>query len=259
MNRLMTPIVVLLISQLIPCEARAEDDTDLQKEDVNLRFGAKGTVTGLLWSQPDNAPPFSDAFWADNQFYYGGGIGLFVEANAFEYLGLEIDLLFEVNSLTFNYTINNFEYDYYTNFDQLRIPILVKGVLPLGASVEMSLGIGPEFVVGLNAGVETDRRNNLVLPGLNQQADDLLAAMYDADTQGGTFFDINLGIAIKAWKLVFPIDLRAAFNLSQPADFDERVTLGIDAARGTATGTVKAIESMHFAVLVGIAYLLPIE
>lgn len=252
MNRLMSKIVLILLSQLIVHQARAEEDFD-------LRFGAKGTVTGLLWTAPDNSPQLSDAFWADDQFYWGGGGGVFIEGNAFKYLGLEIDLLFEANSLTFNYTLNNFEYDYYTQFDQLRIPILIKGVLPLGESVEMSLGIGPEFVFGLSAGVETDRRTNLVLPAANQQADALIEGMYDAETEDGTFFDVNLGIAIKVWKLVIPIDLRAGFNLSQPADYDERVTRAFDAAIGTGTGSVKAIESMHFAVLVGVGYLLPIE
>jgi hypothetical protein len=247
-NRLITIVVVISISQIIAHEARAEEDFD-------LRFGAKGTFTGLLWNRPDNAPPYSnrDAFWADNQFYYGGGGGLFVEGNAFKYLGLEIDLLFEFNSLTFNFTYNNFEYDYYTDFDQLRIPILIKGVLPLGKSVEMSLGIGPEFVVGLDADVETDRRTNFT-PARNQWMDQWLANSYFADKESGTFFDLDLGIAIKTWKLIIPINLRAAFNLDQSPDFDERVTL----LSRTGPGTVKAIESMHFAVLIGVGYLLPL-
>jgi len=243
----------MLISQLVASKARAD-------EDFNLRFGAKGTITGLLWSAPDNLPPIAtiEAFWGDDQFYYGGGGGIFIEGNAFKYLGLEMNLLFEFNSLTYNYTINDFEYDYYTRFDQLRIPILIKGVLPLGESVEMSLGIGPEFVVGLDAEVETDRRNDLLMPTLNQQADDILATMYDAETEGGTFFDIDLGIAVKVWKLVIPIDLRAAFNLSQPSDYEERVAIEFDPVRSTGTGTVKAIESMHFAALIGVGYLLPL-
>ena len=248
MNRFTAVIAVIVVSQLAAGEARAE-------EDVNLRFGAKGTVTGLLWSQPDNTPPLSDGFWGDDQFYYGGGGGLFVEGNAFKYLALEMDLLFEFNSLTFNYTINNIEFDYYTQFDQFRIPIIVKGVLPLGESAEMSLGVGPEFVVGLDSGVEIDRQTDFGNPVANQATDDFLANRYFTETVGGTFFDVDLGITIKVWKLVIPINLRVAINLSQPSDFEERV---VNFIPPLGPGTVKAIESMRFAALIGVGYLLPL-
>jgi len=243
------PIVLVLM--LITQTARAEDSI------IDFRLGVKGVFTGLLWSAPDNKPVFLDdasQFWGDDQFYIGGGVGPFFEINLLRYLGLELDLLYEANSLTFNQTYNfgNFEleYDYDTEFQQMRLPILIKGVLPLADVAELSLGIGPEFVFGLDAEVEIDRRTDL--GAANNLADQTLADTYDAEKTGGVFFDIDLGVAIKVWKLIIPIDLRVGINLDQPADYEERVDL--DVATNQVQGTVKAIESYNFAALIGIGY-----
>ncbi len=224
----------------------------------NLRFGAKGAVTGSLWSAPEEKPlgyGDLDGFWGDEQIFVGGGGGLFVEANFFKYLGLELDLLFESNAFTFNYTINNLEYDYNTSFTQVRVPLLVKGVLPLGDLVEMSLGLGPEFVVGTSADVEVDYVTdvNLIPP---QLASDI-AASYRAEKASGTFFDFDFGLTFKVWRLVIPFSLRAGVNLDQPPEYSNRVTLEYPAPLLTQIrGTVKAVESYNFAVLLGVGYLL---
>jgi len=224
----------------------------------NLRLGAKGGVTGNLWSAPEEKPPGLgdlDGFWGDDQFFVGGGGGLFVEANFFRFLGLELDLLFESNAFTFNYTINSFEYDYNTSFTQFRVPLLVKCVLPLGEVAEMSLGLGPEFVVGLGADAEVDFVTD-VSNAPPQLVSDFTSS-YQAEKAGGTFFDLDFGLTFKVWRLVIPFDIRAGINLNQPPEYDERVTLEYAPSLLTqARATVKAIESYNFAVLLGIGYLL---
>ena len=69
-----------------------------------------------------------------------------------EHLGLEIDLIFEHNSMWYDIeysdasgrVIGNLRYK--LKFGDVRIPILIKGVLDTG-STRISLGIGPEFVI----------------------------------------------------------------------------------------------------------------
>jgi outer membrane protein with beta-barrel domain len=217
----------------------------------DLRVGAKGAFNGIMWSEPDDAPLGSDPLWGDAQFFIGGGGGIFIEANFFGYLGLEIDVLYESNSLKFNETINSFEYDYYTKFKQVRIPIMVKGILPLGG-VELFLGLGPEFVIGTGSSVTIDYRTQIT-DAQKQQVDAILKPLYQTADTNGTFLDTELGINIKVWKLVIPISLRVGINLSQSSDYDGRVDLTM--AGATVTGArVKAIESFHFALMAGVGY-----
>ncbi len=240
MRRLAIMFVVLLMSQT----ARAEFSWD-------LRVGVKGALTCNLWSDPDDKLPGSEPIWGDSQFFVGGGGGAFVEVSLLGYLGFEADLLFEANSLKYNETISGFEYDYYTRFKQIRIPLIVKGILPLG-NVELSLGLGPEFVIGVGAGVDIDYRTKLT-DAQKQQADALLKPLYQADKTSGTFLDTELGISIKIWKLIIPINLRVGFNLSQSEKYDDRVDVTTSGA--TVTGAkVHAIETYNFALFAGVGY-----
>jgi hypothetical protein len=241
----MKMLIIILSLVLLGDVARADLVWD-------LRVGAKGTLTGNLWSEPDEALPGSEPLWGDAQFFVGGGGGLFVEVNFLGYVGLEVEFLYEANAFKFNETLNGFEYDYYTRFKQLRIPLLVKGTLPLG-NVELSLGIGPEFVVGVGAGVDIDYRTKLT-PTQKEQADALLGPLYQAEQANGTFLDAELGISIKVWKLVIPISLRVGFNLSQSENYDDRVDLTLVGFTPTEA-KVKAIESYHFALVAGVGYL----
>ena len=240
MNRL----AMLVALMLLPCAARA----DFLWE---LRVGVKGALTGNLYYEPDNAPAGSELFWGDTQFYIGGGGGLFVEVNFIKFVGLEVDFLYEANSLTFKEDISGFEYDYNTRFKQIRLPVLIKGTLPLGV-VELSLGLGPEFVIGLDAGVDFEYHTRLTA-AQKQEFDAILGALYDAEKSNGTFFDVDLGLNIKVWKLVIPISLRVGINLDQPADYDGRVTLNFDGSE-FKNARVKAIESYHFVIMAGVGY-----
>lgn len=216
-----------------------------------LRVGAKGSFTGNLFYEPENALPNSEILWGDTQFYIGGGGGLFVELNLIKFVGLEVDVLYEANSLTFKEDYGGFEYDYNTRYQQIRIPVLVKGVLPMGIA-ELSLGVGPEFVVGLDASVDFDYHTSMT-PAQKQAADQTLNALYDAQKASDTFLDVDFGINLKVWKLFIPISLRVGFNLTQPADYQDRVDLTI-VGTSITNAKVKAIESYHFTLMAGVGY-----
>lgn len=223
---------------------------------IDFRLGAKGVLTGNLWSQPEKLPfdPLISMYWGDNQFGMGGGGGAFFETNILGFLALELDLIYEINSLSFNQTINGFEYDYTTQFGQVRLPLLVKGVLPLGPILELSLGIGPEFVFGTSAETKVDF---LTVPSnamLVQQAN-ILQTSYQAQSTDGTFFTLDLGLSIKIFRLFFPIDLRLGINLDQPSSYQQRVAKSYNENNVYGVNTVKAIESYHFALLAGVGYI----
>lgn len=199
----------------------------------DLRVGAKGSVNGVAWGAPDNAPAGSASHWGDNQFLMGGGGGLFGDFRLFKFLGLELDLLFESNKLTFNYSISGFSYDYDTKFMQFRAPILAKLCLPLGP-LDMTLGFGPEFVKGMNASVTT--------------SDALVQPLYAATPGSDTFVDFDWGLNIRLGNLVIPVGLRFRLNVTQPSAYAERVTFV-----GTQ-GTVDAIESYSFGLNLGLGW-----
>ena len=236
--------IVLLFVVLAPSFAWADFVWD-------MRVGAKGAFTGNLYSEPEAAPLGSDAYWGDTQFYIGGGGGIFIEVNFLGYVGIEVDVLYEANSLTYGIEISGFEYDYITSFEQIRIPILIKGTLPLGL-VELSLGIGPELVFGQSAAVEFEYHTQ-ISDAQRQQIDQQLRNIYGAESTDGTFFDIDLGFNFKVWKLVIPLSLRVGINLDQPPDYYDRVTLDLE-GNVVHGAKVKAIESIQFALTLGIGY-----
>jgi len=211
-----------------------------------LRAGAKGCFTGNLYYEPENALPNSEPFWGDTQFYIGGGGGLFVELNLLKFIGLEVDVLYEANALTFKEDISGFEYDYNTRYRQVRIPLLVKGVLPMG-NAELSLGVGPEFVVGLDASVDFDY-HTVATPEIKAA----LKEYYKAEKASDTFLDLDLGVNIKVWKLFIPVSLRVGFNLTEPSDYEDRVEL--TNVGGNWHAKVRAIESYHFTLMAGVGY-----
>jgi len=205
----------------------------------DLRVGAKGGVNGVAWGAPDNAPLGSAAHWGDNQFLMGGGGGLFGDLRLFKFLGLELDLLFESNKLTFNYSVGAFSYDYDTKFLQFRAPIIAKLCLPLGP-LEMTLGFGPEFVKGMNADVTTSQA--------------AVQPFYGANPGSDTFLDFDWALNFRIGNLFIPVGLRFRLNVSQPSEYAERVALVPTATPGVNSGTVDAIESYSFGLNVGLGW-----
>ena len=241
LNRSMVLLAVLLVTSQA---ARA----DFLWE---LRVGAKGSFTGNLFYEPENALPGTEIIWGDTQFYIGGGGGLFVELNLLKFVGLEVDILYEANALTFKEDYGGFEYDYNTRYKQIRIPVLVKGVLPMGTA-ELSLGVGPEFVIGMGASVDFNYHTAMT-SAQKQAADQALNALYDAEQASDTFLDVDFGVNVKVWKLFIPISLRVGFNLTQSSDYEDRVDLTI-VGNSITNAKVKAIESYHFTLMAGVGY-----
>jgi hypothetical protein len=204
----------------------------------DLRVGAKGSVNGVAWAAPDNSPPGSAALWGDNQFLMGGGGGLFGDLRLFKLLGLELDLLFESNKLTFNYSVGALSYDYDTKFLQFRAPILAKLCLPLGP-LEMTFGFGPEFVKGMNADVTV--------------SDAVAQPFYAAEPGSDTFLNFDWALNVRLGKLFIPIGLRFRLNVTQPSEYADRVTVEPTAA-GLPKGTVDAIESYSFGLNLGLGW-----
>ncbi len=221
----MRRLLVMLFVLALPLTARADLLWD-------LRVGAKAAVTGNLWAAPDGAPRLTggDAGWQNHLMYVGGGGGLLLELHVLKFLGLELDVLYEKNA--FKESINGGLATIYTRYDQVRLPVLVKGVLPLGF-LELSLGVGPEFTFGTKAWLDTTN----------------VGAKLDAASVNDTFVDVDLGVTFTVWRLAIPISLRTAFNVTQPKEYLDRFE------SVSATGvTVKASETYQFALLAGVAY-----
>jgi hypothetical protein len=246
MRRTVAVVSLLAALSLAPSLAHADLLWD-------VRAGLKGAFTGNLYSEPESTPLGSGLPWDNDQAFIGGGGGLFVELTLLTFLGLEIDLLFEQNAFMERMEWNGgvVEYEIHTNMSQLRVPILVKGRLPLGL-VTFTLGVGPELVVGRDAEVSIEALSSPV-GTVSDESRRQIEGFYSAKPAGGTFVDVDLGLELSVWKIVIPLALRVGFNMDQPADYDERVTLD-QVGNQVNHAELSAIESMHFSLMAGVGY-----
>jgi len=185
---------------------------------VNLAVGAKGMVGGNLWTQPENIPP-SEIGFTDARGGYGGGGGVFAEVRVIKYIALEVDLLWERNNIWENQSWHvgpfTFQTTTHARATTMRIPILVKGILPLGG-VRLGLGLGPEFVVPLSTSADVDYKQANMVQDPN---------LFHVTADWATMLTVDLDITICLWKgLHLPIDLRASYNLTQSKDWNDRVS-----------------------------------
>jgi len=230
-------------------EESAEDDAERPFFGVSL--GGKGTVGGNLWTAPEHSPSYALIF-DGTAGGWGGGGGLYTELRVlWGYLGLEVDVLFERNSSWHNVTWNNvLGVDWVLKWTSLRVPILVKGIIPT-SPVRISLGMGPEIVAGL--GAETDlivTKGEDLVPATDI---DGLRQAFITEAQTDTYFTLDLGFAAEVWQLAVTFDIRAGFNLTQPSDHDDRITytmVGNDLERLE----IIASNSMDFRALLGVAW-----
>jgi hypothetical protein len=75
---------------------------------------------------------------------------------------------------------------------------------------------------------------------------------FTASKQTDTYICFGLGLAIKVWKLAITIDMRYAYNLTQPSEYDDRVKY----SGSTTEPDVETIasNSMDLRILLGVAY-----
>ena len=160
---------------------------------LSLRIGAKGGVTGNLYVEPDEIPHYSGLPWDNTQFYVGGSGGIFFEANFIKFISLRTEILYEKNCFKEKMTVNNYyEYNHYINFTQLRIPVLLKAVLPTGL-VELSFGTGPVFTVGLDSNTSYESINFTV----TEQNKKTWKSSYKTKSVNDIYWATNIGIEFK--------------------------------------------------------------
>ncbi len=251
-----TATLLLVMLFLITAGAGAGENAANPQEGGNdtpffgVSLGVKGAFGGNFVTNPDNAP-IGAIIYDDGAGGIGGGGGLYTEFRILKgHLGLEFDLIFEKNKNWSSITFSNVvETDWIFTFNAVRMPLLLEGSVE-SESVRGSLGIGPEFVVG--TGASTDIQ---VTEGSQYVDENELQASrnrFTASKQTDTYICFGLGLAIKVWKLAVTIDMRYAYNLTQPSEYDDRVKY----SGSTTDPDVETIasNSMDLRILLGVAY-----
>jgi hypothetical protein len=167
------------------------------------------------------------------------GGGVFVEGRFFQFVALEMDLIYEWDAI---WETQDFGGLLKTKTKaithNLRIPLLVKGVLPLPL-VRLSLGIGPEFVVPVGSTAETSAA---------------LKTQFKVKTKTSTMLAMDLGVVVNPFAgLLIPLDIRASYNLTQPKSYKDRVEIKTSGA-AVESITILYQNTWDFRLLLGVGY-----
>jgi len=226
-----------------------------------LTVGAKGGAGGNMWTESKNVPVAMSNF-APFDGMAGGwsaGGGIFAEFRAvWGYVGLEFDLMFERNTMwteiknkTNNYTWS--EAKWLMDWTNVRIPLLLKGILPVGAT-RLTLAIGPEFVIGVKPKSSVEYTSLSVTSDANTAAAlDAWNTMFGVEERSYTALAVGIGIAFEVWELAVTFDIRYSYYPSQPEDYQERTHYPSGNPYGSPWSVV-AFNSMDLHLLLGVAY-----
>jgi hypothetical protein len=246
----------MLALALLASPAAAQDAAEAEGSPFfGLSLGAKGIGGADVWTNPADQPPDALLF-ADTIAGWGAGGGLYTELRIlWGYLGLEIDLLFERNKLWHEITWNEvLETEWLLEWTSMRLPILLKGCLE-SEMIRACLAAGPEIVVGLGADASVEITS--APEEAPQSVLDQLTAEYNSifatEKQTDAYFDVGLGLAVKVWHLAITLDLRGAFNLTQPKDHDDRIVYTGSGDNLTGIDVISS-SSMDFRLLLGVAW-----
>jgi hypothetical protein len=238
---------VLILSIFFPIQPRiSAADKYVSKRPYTIGAGVKGVGGAGLWTETDNHPATNLAFTKTRGGPSAGG-GVFIEGIFYNHIGIEIDFLIQWTSL--------WEYDDFglaemkaaIDSTNLRIPLLLKGILPL-PGVKLSFGTGPEFVIPLSVGssVETTKGTILNIEELKNT--------WHAKSVNSVMYDFDFGLSIDLGKRFYlPMSLRIAYNLTQGAKYSDRVDLTV-AGNQITDIKVKAASTWDFSGLVGLGY-----
>ncbi|MEZ4375588.1 MAG: hypothetical protein R3B07_32560 [Polyangiaceae bacterium] len=183
--------------------------------------GLKLLLGGSLWSTPDNIPGGYEGIGfagSAGGFAYGGAV--YAEGRFFKYLGLELDVGYDDTTLKRKVTFRGVVAGQAVSADvhesvetsSMFFGLLIKGVVPAPFG-RAWFGLGPQFKSAGSADGKLDGASF---------ADGLIKAK----AESSTLLNLGLGMVIHAGDLIeIPIELRAAKNLSQEADWDKRVKL----------------------------------
>lgn len=211
---------------------------------IDQSAGLKLFLGADVWNAPSNVPPVYSNFGLNGSaggFGYGGAA--YYELRLIKFVGIEADLAYQHGPFHRKNTINNsVEITNTITTNSLRLPLLAKLNIPIGLG-RFWLGVGPEFTLYQSSSLKTE-----------QTAGPPIAIVGSATTRDvkPIFGTAGLGLVIEipAVGIEVPIEFRASKNLSQPADFNDRIT--VDSA--TNSGTVRAESSWVFRLGAGLGY-----
>lgn len=236
---------------------------------VEFSVGVKAGGGAELWTTPSNTTLYVDPisneafdmpFFDETRAGYNIAFGVIGEARFVQYVGIEAGLFFvrhkilEDTDWTYTETASGVPVVYRNHseqnmtFTKLRVPILLKGYLPVGPKVRLSLGIGPEFAWGLysRASFKVDsplKGNHKTFTTLKTE---------DVDDIGLT---VAAGVVIDAGVVKVPIELRFNYNFSQPSKYKDRISYDQIPPAGFPTqATLVARDSLYAQLLLGVLY-----
>lgn len=177
--------------------------------------GLKLLAGGNLWTAPSNVPGGYDGLgFAAEGGGFGWGGALYYEARFIQHLGLELDLGYDSSTLQRNVTLNGVvETTEKVTASGPRVSLLAKGIVPTPFG-RLWAGLGPELVFpsSVDASLEAE----------GQQVQDTISAK----KQSSTMLAFALGLVVHVGEsFEIPVDLRAAKNLSQESDWQDRVEI----------------------------------
>ena len=179
---------------------------------------------GNLWTKPDHIDPGYDALgFAGSAGGFGWGGALYYEARIEQYLGLELDFGYDHSELhrSLTYKVNNvpFNANESVTASGVRWGLLAKAIAPV-SSGRLWLGIGPGFISGSSVDGKVEITDGSPSQALRSGIENSI----HETSKYSTMLTLALGAAIEVGEHVeIPIDLRAAKNLSQAANWKDRV------------------------------------
>ena len=212
---------------------------------VDFEVGATGVLTGSLWNQPQNIPNYSNLPYDSTQAFLGGGGGVYFRAKFIEYIGLEIDFLYENNGFQENVTVNGTggsgKYENSVRYKQWRIPVLLMGIVP-SKYLDFSIMTGPEFCNASDGSINLTNLRNMEENSLNSIEKGL-----KIKPQSDKYWLTGLNFTFKANRVRIPFQLRWSYNLTKSDDYQELVDF-----QGNNSMTLKASEDHLFSVMLGL-------
>jgi hypothetical protein len=244
-----TACALAAVFAIVPLTVAAQASGDAPS--LGLSLGIKGGGGGNSLTSPDGVPGYHDSMaFAEGGTGWGAGGGLSAELRMLGgHLGIEIDLLADYSSMSssvqlhdqFNNAVTT-EWSY--AFTAIRIPLLIKGILESGIT-RFGLGIGPEISVGVDASRDIEVTNGELYPGMIEG----FLSQNDAVAQTDVLLDVDLGVAFRIAPFALTADIRYAYNLTQPSDYNDRFD-----TISRCCQSFMASSTMDLRLLAGVAY-----
>jgi hypothetical protein len=210
---------------------------------IDSSAGVKLLAGADVWSTPSNIPAGA-VFGLPGSaggFSYGG-LGYY-ELRIIKFIGIEADLSYQRGSFKRKTTFNDvYEYTESVDINSLRLPILAKLNLPMAVG-RFWLGVGPEFTLYQSSSGKVEQTGG---PGTGQSI--AIQTRNVKPTYGTAGLGFVLEIPIIG--IDIPIEFRASKDLSQPSNWNERVTYDANARNES----IRAESSWVFRLGVGLGY-----